>query len=70
MFSLAVQLITHHEVRQTNPIFFFVDSGFHNRMHPQCAPLNMYTVAIVFKQKVMNIHLKLKELYDVLSQAD
>ena len=41
--------------------FLFFDAGLYNQKHPQCAPLNMYIVAIVFKQKVINIHLKLKE---------
>ena len=41
--------------------FLFFDAGLYNQRHPQCAPLNMYIVAIVFKQKVINIHLKLKE---------
>ena len=43
----------------------------------QCSPLNMYTVATVFKQncqKVLNIHIKLKEflihLAYVLAQSD
>jgi len=62
----------HREVRQTNPVFSSLTLGLHHWKHPHCSPLNMYTVATVFKQKVLNIHLKLKEffIHYVLAQAD
>lgn len=63
------------EVRQMDPVFSSLTLGLHHWKHRHCSPLNMYTVATVFKQncqKVLNIHIKLKEflIHYVLAQSD